>query len=88
MDDKISVIIPVYQVAQFLPQCIESVCNQDHRNLEIILIDDGSTDESGVICDRYAAVDSRIRVIHQENAGAAAAKNAGLRIATGEYVRT
>lgn len=86
MDDKISVIIPVYQVAQFLPQCIESVCNQDHRNLEIILIDDGSTDESGAICDRYAAVDSRIRVIHQENAGAAAAKNAGLKIATGEYL--
>lgn len=86
MDDKISVIIPVYQVAQFLPQCIESVCNQDHRNLEIILIDDGSTDGSGAICDRYAATDSRIQVIHQENAGAAAAKNAGLRIATGEYL--
>ncbi len=86
MDDKISVIIPVYQVAQFLPQCIESVCNQDHRNLEIILVDDGSTDESGAICDRYAAADSRIQVIHQENSGAAAAKNAGLRIATGEYL--
>lgn len=86
MDNKISVIIPVYQVAKFLPQCIESVCNQDHKNLEIILIDDGSTDGSGAICDHYAVEDSRIRVIHQENAGAAAAKNAGLKIATGEYL--
>lgn len=86
MDNKISVIIPVYQVAKFLPRCIESVRNQDHNNLEIILIDDGSTDGSGAICDYYAAEDSRIRVIHQENAGAAAAKNAGLKIATGEYL--
>lgn len=86
MVDVISVIMPVYNVAAYLPQCIESVLDQDHPNLEVILIDDGSTDESGAICDRYAAKDSRIRVIHQKNGGAAAAKNAGLRIATGEYL--
>lgn len=86
MNNTISVIMPVYNVAAYLPQCIESVLNQDHRELEVILIDDGSKDESGAICDRYAAMDSRVRVIHQKNGGAAAAKNAGLRIATGEYL--
>lgn len=86
MKDMISVIMPVYNVAKYLPQCIESVLNQDYENLEVILIDDGSMDESGAICDRYAAQDSRVRVIHQKNGGAAAAKNAGLRIATGEYL--
>ena len=86
MNNTISVIMPVYNVAAYLPRCIESVLNQDHRELEVILIDDGSKDESGAICDRYAAMDSRVRVIHQKNGGAAAAKNAGLRIATGEYL--
>lgn len=84
--DKISVIIPVYNVADYLPECLDSVLSQDHTNLEVILVDDGSKDESGAICDSYAARDSRVRVIHQKNAGAAAAKNAGLRIATGEYL--
>lgn len=84
--DKISVIIPVYNVARYLPQCLDSVLSQDHQDLEVLLIDDGSTDDSGSICDRYAARDPRVRVIHQKNAGAAAAKNAGLRIATGEYL--
>lgn len=86
MNDLISVIIPVYNVAAYLPECLESVLKQDHENLEVILIDDGSKDDSGIICDRYAARDSRVRVIHQENGGAAAAKNAGLRIASGEYL--
>jgi len=86
MMGKISVIIPVYNVAAYLPQCLDSVLSQDHQDLEVILIDDGSTDDSGAICDRYADRDSRITVIHQNNAGAAAAKNAGLRIATGEYL--
>lgn len=86
MKDMISVIMPVYNVAQYLPQSIESVLNQDYDKLELILIDDGSKDESGAICDSYAARDSRVRVIHQENGGAAAAKNAGLRIAAGEYL--
>ena len=79
MCDLISVIMPVYKVEAYLAQSIESVLNQDHRNLELILIDDGSPDGSGAICDAYAAKDSRVRVIHQKNAGAAAAKNAGLR---------
>lgn len=86
MNDLISVIMPVYNVEKYLPQSIESVLAQDHRDLELILIDDGSTDRSGAICDAYAAQDSRVRVIHQPNGGAAAAKNAGLRIITGTYL--
>lgn len=86
MNDLISVIMPVYNVGTYLSQSIESVLNQDHRNLELILIDDGSTDGSGGICDAYAARDSRVRVIHQKNGGAASAKNAGLRIADGSYL--
>ena len=86
MKDVISVIIPVYNVAAYLPQCLDSILGQDHAALEVIVIDDGSKDDSGAICDAYAARDSRVTVIHQKNAGAAAAKNAGLRIATGEYL--
>lgn len=86
MELKISVIVPVYNVASYLPECLDSILGQDYPNLEIILIDDGSTDKSGAICDEYAARDSRIVVIHQANGGAAAAKNAGLRITTGEYL--
>ncbi len=86
MDEVISVIIPVYNVAAYLPACLDSLLNQDHKQLEVILIDDGSKDDSGAICDRYAAQDSRINVIHQKNGGAAAAKNAGLRAATGKYL--
>lgn len=86
MKDLISVIVPVYQVAAYLPACLDSILSQEHSALEVILIDDGSRDASGEICDEYAARDSRIRVIHQKNAGAAAAKNAGLRAATGEYL--
>lgn len=86
MDGMISVIVPVYNVANYLPQCLDSILGQDYGKLEVILIDDGSKDESGAICDAYAAKDSRVTVIHQENAGAAAAKNAGLRVATGEYL--
>ncbi len=85
-NETISVIIPVYNVAAYLPECLDSVLNQNYRDLEVILIDDGSKDDSGRICDDYAARDSRIQVIHQENGGGAAAKNAGLRIASGEYL--
>ena len=86
MNQTISVIVPVYNVAQYLPQCVNSILSQDYEDLEVILIDDGSTDASGEICDRYGASDSRVRVIHQKNGGAAAAKNAGLRLATGDYL--
>lgn len=86
MDNVISVIMPVYNVACYLPQAVDSVLSQDYEALEVILIDDGSRDESGAICDAYAARDPRVKVIHQKNGGAAAAKNAGLRIATGEFL--
>ena len=86
MNSTISVIIPVYNVEKYLTQCLDSVLSQSYSDLQVILIDDGSTDNSGAICDEYAAKDPRIIVIHQKNAGAAAAKNAGLRIATGKYL--
>lgn len=74
MKDVISVIVPVYNVSAYLPECLDSILSQDYEKLEVILIDDGSTDDSGTICDAYAQRDSRIRVIHQKNGGAAAAK--------------
>lgn len=86
MNKIISVIIPVYNVERYLSRCIESVINQTYRDLEIILIDDGSTDSSGTICDDYAQKDSRIIVIHQKNRGLSAARNSGLDIAKGEYI--
>ena len=86
MNQTISVIVPVYNVEAYLSQCVESILSQDHSDLEVILNDDGSTDRSGEICDQYAANDSRVRMIHQKNAGAAAAKNAGLRVAKGTYL--
>ena len=86
MDKIISVIIPVYNVAAYLPQCLDSLLQQRYRDLEILLVDDGSKDESGAICDTYAAKDSRIKVIHQKNGGGAAAKNTALRAATGRYL--
>ena len=82
----ISVIVPVYNVERYLPECLDSILSQDYSSLEILLVDDGSTDTSGAICDDYARRDSRIRAIHQQNAGAGAAKNTGLRAATGEYL--
>lgn len=82
----ISVVIPVYNVEDYLPQCLDSVISQSYTNLEIILIDDGSRDSSGKICDEYALQDSRIRVIHQQNQGLSAARNAGIEIATGKYI--
>lgn len=82
----ISVIIPVYKAEKYLPACLDSVLAQTYRNLEIILIDDGSPDNSGKICDSYAERDSRICVIHQENAGVSAARNAGLDAASGDYI--
>lgn len=86
MNETISVIVPVYNVAAYLPQCLESILNQDYGDLQVLLIDDGSTDDSGAICDQFAAQDSRIQVIHQKNSGAASAKNAGLRAASGKYL--
>ncbi len=86
MDPVISIIIPVYNVEKFLCRCLDSVINQTYRNLEIILIDDGSTDESGKICDEYVLKDSRIRVLHQDNKGVSAARNLGIRMSNGQYM--
>ncbi len=82
----ISVIVPVYNVEKYIGQCIESLCNQTLKNIEIILVDDGSPDNSGNICDEYAAKDDRITVIHKKNGGVGAARNDGLAVAKGEYV--
>jgi glycosyltransferase EpsH len=82
----ISVIVPVYNVAPYLSQCLDSVLAQTFENFELLLIDDGSTDASSAICDSYAARDDRVRVVHQPNGGLSAARNAGLRLALGEYI--
>lgn len=82
----ISIIIPVYNVELYLDRCIESVVRQTYHNLEIILVDDGSTDSSGERCDVWRKKDSRIKVIHKENGGVSSARNVGLKIASGEYV--
>lgn len=86
MPPKISVIVPVYNGEKYLRQCLDSIVTQTHRHLEIILVNDGSTDSSGGICGEYAARDDRIRVLHQENRGQSAARNTGLDTMTGEYV--
>lgn len=84
--DLLSIIVPVYNVEEYLKRCLDSVINQSYKNLEIILVDDGSTDSSGSICDEYAARDNRIRVIHKSNGGLSDARNAGLEICRGEYI--
>ena len=82
----ISIIVPVYQVEKYLEKCINSIINQTYKNLEIILVDDGSTDNCPAICDRFQVEDSRIKVIHQENGGLSHARNVGLEISTGDFI--
>lgn len=82
----ISVVVPVYNVAKYLPRCLDSIASQTYANLDIILVDDGSTDNSGKIADEYAKTDKRAQVIHQKNGGLSEARNAGLRYAKGDYV--
>ena len=84
--EKISIIVAVYNIEQYLGRCVDSLLNQTYRNLEIILVDDGSTDESGVLCDEYAERDSRVKVIHKENGGLSDARNIGAAAAEGEYI--
>ena len=84
--ELISVIVPVYKVEAYLENCLNSVCAQTYRNLEIILVDDGSPDNCGAICEEYAKRDNRIQVIHKQNAGLGMARNSGLEVATGKYV--
>ena len=83
---KVSIIVPVYNAEKYLQECVGSVLSQTLSDLELILVDDGSTDRSPALCDHYAAQDTRVKVIHKPNGRAASARNAGLRTATGEYV--
>ncbi len=86
MKELISVIVPVYNMEQYLERCIHSIRQQTYENLQIILVDDGSTDSSPRMCDEYAAQDARIKVVHKPNGGLSDARNAGLAIATGDYI--
>lgn len=86
MEALISVIVPVYKVEKYISECIESILKQTYSNIELLLVDDGSPDNSGKICDHYATIDKRVRVIHQSNQGVSRARNAALRTAQGEWV--
>lgn len=86
MNDKISIIVPIYNVEKYLPKCIDSIVGQTYRNLEIILVNDGSPDNSRAICEDYASKDARIKVVNKENGGLSDARNAGLAVATGDYI--
>ena len=86
MMPKVTVVVPVFNVEKYLHQCIESLLNQTYRNLEIILVDDGSTDNSGVICDQYRQKDQRIKVIHKCNQGLGFARNSGMKETTSDYI--
>ena len=81
-----SIVIPIYKVEEFVRKCIDSATNQTYRNIEIILVDDGSPDSSPAICDEYAAKDGRVKIIHKENGGIVSARQAGVSVATGEYI--
>lgn len=86
MENTISIIIPIYKVEEYLPRCINSIISQTYKNLEIILVDDGSPDKCPTICDEYAQTDNRIKVIHKTNGGLSSARNAGLEMASGEWI--
>ena len=81
----ISIIVPVYNVEKYFDECVKSILNQSYKNIEIILVNDGSTDNSGNLCDNYATIDPRIKVIHKENGGLSDARNFGMKNANGEY---
>ena len=84
--DLVSIVVPVYKVEKYLSRCVDSLINQTYQNIEIILVDDGSPDKCGEICEKYAEIDNRIKVIHKENGGLSDARNAGIDIATGKYI--
>lgn len=86
MNKKLSVIVPVYKVEPYLRRCLDSILTQKYVPMEIILVDDGSPDSCGKICDEYACIYNNVKVIHQRNAGLSAARNSGLKIATGDYI--
>lgn len=86
MSEKISIIVPIYNVENYLRRCVDSILLQTHKNIEVILVDDGATDSSPAICDEYSKKDDRIKVVHKQNGGLSSARNAGLDIATGDYI--
>ena len=86
MEDLITIVVPVYKVEKYIDRCVTSILNQTYKNLQIILVDDGSPDNCGKICDEYAKKDNRIEVIHKENGGLSDARNAGINIAKGKYI--
>lgn len=86
MNKLISIIVPIYKVENYLKRCIDSILNQTYTNLEIILVDDGSPDNCGIICDEYAKQDCRVKVIHKKNGGLSDARNCGIKVSTGEYL--
>lgn len=86
LKEKVSVVVPIYKVEQYLRKCVDSIINQTYKNLEIILVDDGSPDDCGKICEEYASKDTRIKVLHKINGGLSDARNFGLDVATGEYI--
>jgi len=86
MNDLISIVVPVYNVEKYIDKCITSIINQTYKNIEIILVDDGSPDSSGIICDNFKKNDKRIKVIHKKNGGVSSARNSGLEISNGKYV--
>ena len=84
--ELITIVVPVYNVEKYINECVDSLINQTYKNIEIILVDDGSRDKSGTICDDYAASDTRIKVIHKQNEGLGFARNTGLKVAKGKFV--
>lgn len=86
MIDKVSIIVPVYNIENYIRVCVESILAQTYESFELILVDDGSKDNSGILCDEYAAIDSRVKVIHKENGGVSSARNAGLQQAKGKWI--
>lgn len=86
MSELVSIIVPVYKVEQYLSRCVDSILQQSYSNLEIILVDDGSPDSCGMICDEYQKKDSRVQVIHKSNGGLSDARNYGIEAAQGKYL--
>lgn len=86
MEDLISIVVPIYNVERYLDKCVKSILDQTYKNLEVVLVDDGSTDKSSQICDEWKGKDNRIKVIHQENQGVSVARNVGIENSTGEWI--
>ena len=86
MDPLVSIIVPVYNVKPYLNRCVDSLLGQSYQNMELLLVDDGSTDGSETLCDEYAAQDARVRVLHKKNGGLSDARNAGMKVATGDLI--